>query len=524
MIINYIQLKKLRFILILVVFIHASCANMVALTGGDKDTKAPQLLKAKPNNFQTNFNSNNIELLFDEYLQLKNAEEQIIISPNNGLKIKAKIKGKKINLILSGELKANTTYNINFGEALSDYTESNVLRDFQYVFSSGANLDSISIRGQVKDAFKGDFLKGAIVGLYAMPVNDSCVYLNKPEYYARTNAQGYYQIKNIKEGKYKISVLAETNNNKIYDNDEELIGFYDTDLDLKKDTALSVIGAFRALPSKIKLKESSLKGNKISLLFNQRVKNIQYQIEPRTSILLVDKTNTDSLEIYLKEKKDSINIILTADGYRDTVLLKNEKDKKKSFLKLDINNYQNPTNTIYINSLLPLTIINKDSIYLKTDSLKYIKLNTKLSDNTKEIIINYPFEINKKQELIIADSALLNSSMEHNKAIKYQVKSFNEESFGNLIIHTSPSAYQIIYELLSAEKVIYRTISKEEDINIKLLNPGEYKLRIINDVNNNNNWDTGNYLLKKQAEKVNYYPGNIKVRVNWDLEINLKTK
>ena len=327
---------------------------MVALTGGDKDTKAPQLLKAKPNNFQTNFSSINIELVFDEYLQLKNAEEQLIISPNNGLKIKAKIKGKKINLSLSGDLKANTTYNINFGEALSDYTESNLLRDFQYVFSTGANLDSISIRGQVKDGFKGDFLKDAIVGLYTMPVNDSCVYLNKPDYYARTNAQGYYQIKNIKEGKYKIFALAETNNNKMYDNDEELIGFNDVILDLKKDTALSVINAFRALPSKIKLKESSLKGNKIGLLFNQKVKDVHYQIIPKTNIQLVDKINTDSLEIYLKEKKDSISIILTAEGYRDTVLLRNEKEKKKSTLRLDINNYQNPSNTIYINSLTPL--------------------------------------------------------------------------------------------------------------------------------------------------------------------------
>ena len=497
---------------------------MVALTGGEKDTKAPELLKAIPKNFQTNFNSNNIELVFDEYLQLKNAEEQLIISPNNGLKIKAKIKGRKINLSLNGDLKTNTTYNINFGEALSDYTESNVLRDFQYVFSTGANLDSISIRGQVKDAFKGDFLKDAIVGLYALPVNDSCVYLNKPEYYARTNSQGYYQIKNIKEGKYKIFAIAETNNNKIYDSNEELIGFNDTDLDLNKDTALSVIAAFRALPSKIKLKESLLKGNKISLLFNQKVKNIQYQIEPKTGILLVDKTNTDSLEIYLKEKIDSINIILTADGYQDTVLLKNEKEKKKSTLKVDINNYQNPSNTIYINSLMPLTIINKDSIYLKTDSLKYIRLNTKLSDNTKEISIQYPFEISKKYELIIADSVLLNSNMEHNKSLKYKIKSYTEESFGTLIINTNPSIHQKIYELLGSDKVIYRIISKEEKISIKLLNPGEYKLRIISDENNNNNWDTGNYLFKKQAEKVNYYPGNIKVRANWDLEIILKTK
>jgi hypothetical protein len=367
-------------------------------------------------------------------------------------------------------------------------------------------------------------LKDAIVGLYALPTIDSCVYLNKPDYYARTNSQGYYQIKNIKEGKYKIFAIAETNNNKIYDSNEELIGFNDTDLDLKKDTALSVIAAFRALPSKIKLKESLLKGNKISLLFNQKVKNIQYQIEPKTGILLVDKTNTDSLEIYLKEKIDSINIILTADGYQETVLLKNEKEKKKSTLKVDINNYQNPSNTIYINSLTPLTIINKDSIYLKTDSLKYIRLNTKLSDNTKEISIQYPFEISKKYELIIADSVLLNSNMEHNRALKYQVKSYNEENFGNLIINTNASTNQVIYELLIGEKVVYRLISKSEKINIKLLNPGEYKLRIISDENNNNNWDTGNYLFKKQAEKVNYYPGNIKVRANWDLEINLKTK
>ncbi len=497
---------------------------MVALTGGEKDTIAPQLLKAKPNNFQTNFNSNNIELLFDEYLQLKNAEEQIIIGPNNGLKIKAKIKGKKIGLTLSGDLKENTTYNINLGEALSDYTESNILRDFQYVFSTGANLDSISIRGQVKDAFKGDYLKDAIVGLYALPVSDSCVYLNKPDYYARTNAQGYYQIKNIKEGKYKIFALAESNNNKIYDNNEELIGFYDTDLDLKKDTALSVIAAFRALPSKIKLKESSLKGNKISLLFNQKVKNIQYQITPKTNILLVDKINTDSLEIYLKDKKDSLSIVLTAEGYRDTILLKSEKEKKKNTLNLDINNYQNTQNTIYINSLTPLTIINKDSIYFKTDSLNYIKVNTKLSDNTKEIIINYSFENNKKYELFIADSALVNNNTEHNKSLKYQVKSYNEESFGNLIINTNPSANQIIYELLVGEKIVYRVIGKSDKINIKLLNPGEYKLRIIKDENNNNSWDAGNCLLKRQAEKVSYYPAGVKVRANWDLEINLKTK
>ena len=156
--------------------------------------------------------------------------------------------------------------------------------------------------------------------------------------------------------------------------------------------------------------------------------------------------------------------------------------------------------------------------------ISIIKLNTKLSDNSKEIIIQYPLEINKKYELIIADSVLLNSNLEHNRALKYQVKSYNEENFGNLIINTNSSTNQVIYELLIGEKVVYRLISKAEKINIKLLNPAEYRLRMISDENNNNTWDTGNYLLKRQAEKVSYYPAGIKVRANWDLEINLKTK
>jgi len=126
--------------------------------------------------------------------------------------------------------------------------------------------------------------------------------------------------------------------------------------------------------------------------------------------------------------------------------------------------------------------------------------------------------------LIIADSVLLNSNMEHNRALKYQVKSYNEENFGNLIINTNASTNQVIYELLIGEKVVYRLISKSEKINIKLLNPAEYRLRMISDENNNNTWDTGNYLLKRQAEKVSYYHAGIKVRANWDLEINLKTK
>lgn len=513
-------MNKLKTLLFGLIVIHSSCANMVGLTGGEKDTAAPVLIKAKPANMETNFKSKNIELVFNEYLQLKNPDEQIIIGPSAGLKLKTKLNGKKISLTIDGELKPNTTYSINFGESIADFTESNILKDFSYVFSTGSKLDSISIRGQIKDAFKNEFLKDVIVGLYANTLNDSNIYLNKPDYYARTNAQGYYQIKNIKEGNYQVSALLESNNNKKYDDDDEMIGFSPNILALKNDTALSVIPIFKGIPSKVKIKDSSYTNKKITLIFNQKVNKIKYQLIPNVEVDLVDKLNTDSLEIYLKEKSDSIKLIFDAENYHDTVVLKNEKNKRKSLLGLEINNQK----SINISHSEPLTILNKDSIYLKTDSIKYIPATIKLSNNRKNITINYDYLTEKKYTLIIGDSVLKDFNNEYNKKIQYNVKLYNEESLGNIVITAKQSDHNYIYELISNDKVVARIISKEEKINFRNINPGDYKIRIIQDDNNNNYWDTGDYLNKKQAEIVNYYPGNIKVRANWDLELNIKTK
>ena len=513
-------MNKLKTLLFGLIVIHSSCANMVGLTGGEKDTAAPVMIKAKPANMETNFKSKNIELAFNEYLQLKNPDEQIIIGPSAGLKLKTKLNGKKIALTIDGELKPNTTYSINFGESIADFTESNMLKDFSYVFSTGSKLDSISIRGQIKDAFKNEFLKDVIVGLYANTLNDSNIYLNKPDYYARTNAQGYYQIKNIKEGNYQVSALLEGNNNKKYDAEDEMIGFSPNMLALKNDTALSVIPIFKGIPSKVKIKDSNYTNKKIVLIFNQKVNKIKYQLIPNIQVDLVDKLNTDSLEIYLKEKSDSIKLIIDAENYHDTIILKNEKNKRKSLLGLEINNQK----SINISHSEPLTILNKDSIYFKTDSIKYIPAKIKLSNNRKNITIDYDYLTGKKYILIIGDSVLKDFNNEYNKKIQYNVKLYNEESLGNIVITAKQSDQNYIYELISNDKVIARIITKEEKINFKNLNPGDYKLRIIQDDNNNNYWDSGDYLNKKQAEMVNYFPGNIKVRANWDLELSVKTK
>ena len=127
---NYIP-KKFIFFIYSTYFLLSACANMVNPSGGLKDEQAPQLLKSKPELNSTNFNSKSIELTFNEYINLKDIQNEFIISPSN---IEAEVKkdGKKLKIELSENPKENTTYILNFGNAISDYTENNIYKDFKF--------------------------------------------------------------------------------------------------------------------------------------------------------------------------------------------------------------------------------------------------------------------------------------------------------------------------------------------------------------------------------------------------------
>src|SRR5436190_7190242 len=113
-----------------------SCANQVAPQGGAKDVKPPKVLKAIPENFSTGFDSKKIQITFDEYVQLKDLNSQLIVSPPLSRQPVTKIRQKTLTIELSDTLHPNTTYTMNFGNAILDNNEGNPLEDFQYVFST----------------------------------------------------------------------------------------------------------------------------------------------------------------------------------------------------------------------------------------------------------------------------------------------------------------------------------------------------------------------------------------------------
>ncbi len=194
--------------------ILVSCAQIVNPTGGERDLTAPKLLNLSPKNLSTNFTKNNIQFKFNEFIQLNNPGEQIIISPPLENKPEYINKGRLLEIRFKESLLPNTTYTINFGNAIGDNKENNLVKDFVYVLSTGNIIDSNYISGKVENAFTNKPENDITVGLYyTTGFNDSTVIKNKPIYMAKTNENGLFNIKNLPENNFKIIAFKDENKN-----------------------------------------------------------------------------------------------------------------------------------------------------------------------------------------------------------------------------------------------------------------------------------------------------------------------
>src|SRR5688572_5698463 len=153
--------------LALIIAVFNRCAQVGTLTGGKRDATPPKLLLAVPELKTTNFNSDLIVLKFDEFIQVRDLANQLVISPKLTTKPEIEVDDKKLSIKLNkSELQPNTTYRFYFGKAICDMHEGNPLVNFTYLFSTGASIDSLTIKGEVSSAFLAQKEKDVVVGLY----------------------------------------------------------------------------------------------------------------------------------------------------------------------------------------------------------------------------------------------------------------------------------------------------------------------------------------------------------------------
>ena len=209
-------------------FFTTSCANMGMPTGGDKDTIPPVVVHAVPEFNARNYKGHSVSLTFDEFIIADDISTELMVSPPLKKKPVIKTKSKTLTIELDDKLKKNTTYSLDFGDAIVDNNEKNPLKKFRLAFSTGEDFDSLMIGGFVVDAKNIDPVKSAIVMLYHASDSLSAFRDSIPAYVAKTDEKGFYAFTNIPAGKYYLYALEDADNSLTYNQPGERIAFSDS--------------------------------------------------------------------------------------------------------------------------------------------------------------------------------------------------------------------------------------------------------------------------------------------------------
>ncbi len=541
------------FSFIILLFI-AGCANVVAPTGGPKDTKAPVVVTCNPTNNSVSFKNDIIRINFNEFIKLNNIDNNAIISPLINKEPEYSIKGKSLIIKLNGQLKDSLTYTVLLNNCIADITEGNLNTDLQYVFSTGKYRDSMFIKGKVTDAFTLKPEKDLLVMLYK-ELQDSVPYKTKPLYVTKTNAEGSFELRNLKNSLYKIFVLKDMNNDLLFNLPNEKIAFSDSNLTpeaidtIKADSFKSKIYNLRLFqePDSVQklLKSFAISKKQFLLPFKYPIKNLKliplmtYDLK-LTTFFKEFNNNKDTLNVWLKNyDKDSV-IFSVSDNNKvlDTIKLnlaqahRSKTTAKKSGEKLQFNlNVSSSSPFDYYKSikLLCSTPIKESDFHkiILIEGKDTVKPVIVITDSLKrKTEINYHFKESENYKLFIKPDAFRDIYDVANDTIKVDFKTQSSRSYGAIKIKAdfSKANIPLIIQLLNDRENIVREakIRGKGEINFEHLSPVKYKVKMIFDKNNNGRWDTGNYLKKIQPEKVLFYPNDINCRANWNLEIELK--
>ena len=229
------MIRRLKHILIaasllLSALLAQRCANAVAPTGGPQDTMPPVVVDAVPENQSINFTGKKIEITFDEYITLENANQNVLISPPLNEKPDIKLHNKTVVVKFKEDLAPNTTYTINFGSSIKDLHEGNPFKDYVYSFSTGEFIDTLSIAGSILNAEDKKPVENAYVSLYAADRDnlDSLPLSAKPNYISKTDKEGKFRLEGLADQKYLVFALKDVNSNLYFDLPNEEVAFLDT--------------------------------------------------------------------------------------------------------------------------------------------------------------------------------------------------------------------------------------------------------------------------------------------------------
>lgn len=528
----------------------AACASRINPTGGPKDTAPPVVVQTVPPNSSVRFSGNRLSLTFDEFVQLKDGGTGIMISPPLSVPPEVILRGKTVELRLKAPLDNNTTYTVTVGQSLTDIRENNPLPEYGLVFSTGNLLDSLSLSGQLTDAYTNQPVKDALVMLYTHE-HDSLPQKTLPRYFTRSDASGHYTIKNVREGPYMAFALADANSNYLFDQPEEKIGFSEQGMQLIDSVKTGPLD-FRLFvnpESRQRLLKSgyTLPG-KLNLKYAAPVQSWslrQLQPEGTTLYRTYFIPGRDSLTAWFpKIDSDSLVLVSTVDGpagtSSDTLRfnlrrmaaatgMKARRSSRPDTTLRFTHNLENGKlrqgDTLFLYPSQPFERIDTGRIFLLqgTDTIPYPFSAT--GDSLLRYVLPGLGTPGKGYLLHALPGVFESMYGQRNDTLRLSISTYDEDDLGLLAFTINADSLDdpgpLLLELTAKDgkTVSSRPVIPGQEIVFANLSPNSYGVRLIFDQNGNGRWDPGNFQQKKQPEKVRYYSGEITIRAGWDLEL-----
>jgi len=524
---------RLLYIPILLLFSlsFVDCAKRGRPSGGKKDSIPPIIIRSNPENYSINFDGNEIKIHFDEYIKLKDLNKELIISPplKNQPSITPLSTGKFIKIKIQDTLKENTTYSFNFGKSIVDNNEENAFKYFKYIFSTGSYIDSLKLKGTVKDALLLKPEGQTTVMLYEVneTFNDSIIYNEKPTYITTTAEESQdFELSNLKEGTYLLVALKEKTKDYIFQPQYDKIGFVKELISIPTDS-LYTISLFKEIPEYYIAKPKHEGKNHI--IFGYEGDGSKLEIELKSNVPSDFKSTTfkdiktDTLHYWFKPSIENDSLVFTAktEIYLDTLVTR-MRDLYADTLKIkSINSgILTPKDTLKFTANTPLIGINTEKINIINQDSLAISVIGNIDEKYNIASLEFLIKDNESYTIQLYPGAITDFFENTNDTIISRVRTKELSEYATLdITFTNLKSHPIIVQLVDSKfnVVFEKYLTETNTASFEYIKPGDYNIRIIYDENKNKIWDTGNYLSKLQPETVIYYPKILEARANWSL-------
>lgn len=513
-------------------FVLAACAQVVTPSGGPVDVQPPRAVNYYPDSAAVNTKPKKIQIDFDEYVQLKDVNKQVIVSPVQKEPADISASGRRVTIEFEDTLLDNTTYTIDFGSALADIREATAAKGFRYVFSTGPAIDTTRLAGNIRNAFTGKPEPDLTVMLYKN-LADSAPYKSKPFYYTRTGADGNFAFTNLKKDRYRLFALRDGNAN-FKPEPDEAIAFHENEIELKTDTNF-ILSAFVEVPSRLFVKSATLpSAGRIDLAFSKPADSLEIDLPLKAKsvqdLFLEYSSQKDTLTLfYSKAESDSVVLVLRAPRFNDTLekklpvesLFKGKKPFTVESSNLDQRGFLNG-DTLSLKMSLPVVRVDTSRLYYKSKSLsKALRPAMIIQKDRRTIRIPVFAKKDSIQTIRLEPFALTSLTGKVNDTLEYTIRRKPGTATGRLKFEFSAEPANYVVEILNEAGLSFGKVMTGMDGKGNLvldLDAGAYVARAIKDLNKNNKWDPGHYLSKTQAEPVYLFEKKLTVRSGWDLE------